>query len=87
MIIFFDIGMFTQNVQIASYQTGAHQMDGSHIFPNFIHDQQLLIINMQLEKLITVVERHYNSSDNFTDESITGTCNITKDLRTERSQI
>ena len=44
-------------------------------------------MNMQLEKLITVVERHYNSSDNFTDESITGTCNIAKDLRTERSQI
>ena len=26
---------------------------------------------MQLEKLITVVERHYNSSDNFIDGSIT----------------
>jgi hypothetical protein len=29
--------------------------------------------NMQLEELITVLERHYNSSDNFTDGSITGT--------------
>ena len=28
---------------------------------------------MPLEELITVIERHYNSSDNLTDGSITGT--------------
>jgi hypothetical protein len=70
VIIFFNIGISTQRVQIASYQISAQQMDRSHIFPNGIHvqDQQRfyinLIINMQLENLIAVVERHYNSSDN-----------------------